>query len=165
MRQLSLENKEAIVQQVLSRGTKSIKLIAKENNIGYSTLQKWIKKIHNGQSLERTNIRNVGSNRQSRTAQFNHILATHNLDEVSLGKYCRKHGFYSHQLTTWRKFFMSSSHNPTNQSQQSELKKLREANKQLQKELQRKEKALAEASALLIMKKKADLIWGVDEDD
>lgn len=52
-----------------------------------------------------------------------------------------------------------------NDSHKQELKKLRDQNKQLQKELRRKEKALAEASALLIMKKKADLIWGVEEDD
>jgi ribosomal protein L4 len=35
----------------------------------------------------------------------------------------------------------------------------------LKKELNRKEKALAEASALLILKKKADLIWGDGEGD
>jgi hypothetical protein len=37
--------------------------------------------------------------------------------------------------------------------------------KQLEKELHRKDKALAEASALLILKKKADLIWGLEEDE
>jgi transposase len=41
-----------------------------------------------------------------------------------------------------------------NQAQQSELKKLRDENKRLQRELRRKDKALAEASALLILKKK-----------
>lgn len=38
-------------------------------------------------------------------------------------------------------------------------------NKALKKELNRKDKALAETPALLILKKKADLIWGVPEDD
>ena len=46
----------------------------------------------------------------------------------------------------------------------AELKVLKEDNRRLQRELRRKEKALAEASTLLIMKKKADLIWGEDED-
>jgi hypothetical protein len=36
---------------------------------------------------------------------------------------------------------------------------------QLEKELQRKEKALAEAAALLILRKKAQAIWGDREDD
>ena len=51
-----------------------------------------------------------------------------------------------------------------NQALQSENKKLKNENKQLALELRRKEKALAEAAALLILKKKADLIWGVDEE-
>jgi len=38
-------------------------------------------------------------------------------------------------------------------------------NKKLESELRRKDKALAEASALLILKKKANLIWGESEDD
>ncbi len=137
MRQLSVETKESIVQQALNRGSKSLVKIAQENNIGYSTLQKWIKRVHSGESLERRTCGNGSITQQSRKEQFNHLLATSGLDDVSLGKYCREHGIYSHQLTTWQKSFMSSS-GTTTQSQQSELKKLREANKQLQKELRRR---------------------------
>ena len=35
----------------------------------------------------------------------------------------------------------------------------------LEKELAKKEKALAEAAALLVLRKKADAIWGTDEED
>ncbi len=44
------------------------------------------------------------------------------------------------------------------------LKKLQEENRQLKKMLTKKDKELAEASALLTLKKKADLLWGKDED-
>jgi transposase len=37
--------------------------------------------------------------------------------------------------------------------------------RQLERELARKEKALAEAAALLILKKKVDTLYGEDEDD
>jgi len=43
--------------------------------------------------------------------------------------------------------------------------KLQKQEKKLRKELRRKDRALAEASALLILKKKAEAIWGADEDD
>ena len=46
-----------------------------------------------------------------------------------------------------------------------ETRQLREENKRLKKELRRKDKALAETSALLVLKKKAHLIWGELEDD
>jgi hypothetical protein len=45
----------------------------------------------------------------------------------------------------------------------TEVKALRTENRALKKELTRKEKALAEASALLILKKKAALLWGENE--
>lgn len=44
-----------------------------------------------------------------------------------------------------------------------ENRTLKKENKQLQRELQRKEKALAEAAALLILKKKAQALFGSDE--
>jgi uncharacterized small protein (DUF1192 family) len=47
----------------------------------------------------------------------------------------------------------------------TELKALKAEITRLQKELNRKDKALAETAALLILKKKADLLWGVPEDD
>jgi transposase len=47
----------------------------------------------------------------------------------------------------------------------SSADKERKKNRQLEKELRRKEKALAEAAALLILQKKAQAIWGDGEDD
>ena len=45
MSQLTLEAKEAIIQQVMNRGDKSIKSIARLNNVGISTVQKWLRKV------------------------------------------------------------------------------------------------------------------------
>ena len=46
-----------------------------------------------------------------------------------------------------------------------ELKQAKKKIKELEADLRKKEKALAEASALLVLKKKAHLIWGEEEDD
>ncbi len=46
-----------------------------------------------------------------------------------------------------------------------ENRRLKSENKALKKELHRKEKALAEAAALLILQKKTNHLWGYDEDD
>jgi len=111
-----------------------------------------------------------GNNTQTgltRAEQFQHILATNTLDEVSLGQYCREHGLYSHQLTEWKEQLMKPQDNKTQifSEMKALMKALKEENQQLQQEARWKDKALAEASALLIMKKKADLIWGVSEED
>lgn len=164
MVQLSAEAKEGIVQQALNRGSNTIESIARSNNVGLSTLQKWLRRYREGQPLAREDRVTNQPKGLSRAEQFEHILSTHNLDEVSLGEYCRKHGLYSHQLTAWREELMSTNQTKTHTKHLSELKQLKDENKRLQRELNRKDKALAEASALLILKKKADLIWGVDED-
>lgn len=46
-----------------------------------------------------------------------------------------------------------------------ELRAERKEKEKLEEELARKEKALAEAAALLVLRKKADAIWGTDEED
>jgi len=92
-------------------------------------------------------------------------LATAGLDEESVSIYCREQGIHSFQLKQWQNELMT---NDTTKKQSDnllkELKILRNENKHLKKDLQRKDKALAETSALLILKKKADLIWGEHED-
>ena len=52
----------------------------------------------------------------------------------------------------------------TSTKDKEELQNLRKRNKELERELNRKDKALAEVSALLVLKKKVDLLWGGSED-
>ena len=164
MKQLSVEAKEAIVKQALGNSSYSHAEIARMNNIGYSTLKKWLKAVGEGKPLKSSNrtVRRQGFDYSSR---FNHVFSTSNLDEEAIGIYCREQGIYSHQLSQWREELMANSGNKKNEHQLSELRKAKSEIKSLKKELRRKEKALAEASALLILKKKADLIWGDQEDD
>jgi hypothetical protein len=44
-----------------------------------------------------------------------------------------------------------------------ELRQLRQANQQLQRDLNRKDKALAEAAALLVLQKKYQALWAAEE--
>lgn len=67
-------------------------------------------------------------------------------------------------METWKKEFIENF-SKKNRLENSELKELKNENKKLSRELRRKEKALAEAAALLVLKKKADAYWGVDEED
>lgn len=164
MQQLSKEAKEVIIQKALSRDDSSLESIAKANNVGYSTLSRWLKVYKEDLAANQPLETNQSSVKLTKAIKFNHVVATAQLDEPELGRYCRENGLYSHQLQTWREQFMSEK-DIKKENNQAELKSLKLENKRLQKELQRKEKALAEASALLILKKKANLIWGEKEDD
>jgi len=165
MNLLSLEAKEAIVLKAFSRGNETLDSIAKANNVGLSTLQEWMRRYRRGQPLLTKAAKRTKRTVLIRAKQDQHIVSTSQLDEVSLGKYCREHGIYSYQLTEWKEYFMKTEAHKESPEELSEIKKLKAENKRLQRKLERKEKALAEASALLVLKKKADLIWGGNEDD
>lgn len=165
MKVLSLEAKEAIVAKALTRGKKSLEQVAMECNVGYTTLQKWLRRKREGQALpgERRGRPPQG---QGQTPPIEHLLATAKLDEIGVGAYCRTHGIHSFQLRQWEEELMKKGTNKqTSDGTREELDLLRSELKNLKQELRRKDKALAEATALLVLKKKADLIWGEAEDD
>jgi transposase-like protein len=83
-------------------------------------------------------------------------MASHGLEEEDLNAFCRAQGIFSHHLEAWRQDFINSTHKS---AQESSDKSLRDENKQLKKDLQRKEKALAETAALLVLQKKFQAFW------
>ncbi len=86
------------------------------------------------------------------------------LKDEELGEFLRRRAIHEAQLKEWRQMVLSglekrpvrSSKKPT-----AEARRIRE----LERELARKEKALAEAAALLVLKKKAQAIWGDGDED
>ncbi|CUH38647.1 hypothetical protein JSE7799_01443 [Jannaschia seosinensis] len=90
------------------------------------------------------------------------MIETASLNAVELGEYCRRRGIYPDQLTVWREAYARANDWERAASRQI-ARETRDANKrvqQLERELARKEKALAEAAALTILRKKAEAIWG-----
>lgn len=165
MGHITAEAKEQIVKKALGQGIGSLKEIATLNNIGYSTLGRWLK-AYRASSSATGDSRPQSRKNISRAEKLGHLLSTASLDDASLGAYCRGQGLYSVELARWKEeFVMSESADENQERQKSELKALKSENQALKRDLYRKDKALAEASALLIMKKKADLIWGDLEED
>ena len=163
MRHLTEEAKKVIVEKALNRKDQSIAEIANIHNVGLSTLWRWIRNYKAGKNITTNNA--PGSTiRLTKSEQLEHLLATVSLDEARLGSYCREHGLYSFQLQQWKDEFMLQDNNQKKQKIQSEVKALRAENKLLKQDLQRKNKALAETTALLVLKKKANLIFGESKD-
>ena len=92
------------------------------------------------------------------------MIRCDSLSEVEINQVCREQGLYAHHIKQWKAELDNGlmSKQPT---EAAENKRLKQENKALKKELNRKEKALAEAAALLILQKKANRLWGYDEDD
>ena len=94
--------------------------------------------------------------------KFSVVLETAHLNEAQLAQYCRSKGLFVEQIVEWRRACQEANASSVdrNREQRDQSKSDRKEIKQLKKELQRKEKALAEAAALIILRKKAQAIWG-----
>lgn len=110
-----------------------------------------------------------GKNAEEWTSEdkFAVVLETAALNASELAEYCRRKGLFAEQITAWRAACMAANASTTQQtrSQQAQSKEDKKRIRQLEKDLQRKEKALAEAAALLILRKKVQAIWGDKEED
>ena len=98
--------------------------------------------------------------------KFAAVLESAAMNEVDLGEYGRKRGVYPAQIKAWRMAceqandWDRTSTAKMSQATMEERKRIKE----LERELARKDRALAETAALLVLRKKLAAIWGEDED-
>ena len=154
--------KEAIVKQAL-QSSDPRKLVAQNAGIGYSTLQKWLRQYR--QSTDQpVPTKEKRPQDWSAEERLNALIESANMGAQEKAAWCRQKGLYSHHLEQWRKEMLAGKGAGESMKTHAETRQLRAEVKSLKKELHRKDKALAETSALLVLKKKAHLIWGDDED-
>jgi transposase len=151
---------DAFIEQALikvySRGDRTIESVAQEVNVGYQTLKNWVKR----KSLEDVTASAVKEKRPQdwrRDEQLAALMETHGLSEEALQAWCRERGIFPHHLDSWKASFCTQE--PASVSDGRDLRILRGENEELKLELRRKEKALAEAAALLVLQKKFRALW------
>lgn len=95
--------------------------------------------------------------------KFSAVVETASLNELELGEYCRRRGIFPEQLGAWREACRQANAALPSKAQQAELRAEREQVQQLTRELAYKDRALAEAAALLVLQKKVRAIWEASE--
>ena len=105
-----------------------------------------------------------GAHDWSDEAKLAIIIETTPLNAAETSEYCRKKGLYPEQIQQWRAAAVAGQSKALSKSEGEELQALKKRCKQLEKELNRKERALAETAALMVLRKKADAIWGDQEE-
>ena len=163
MTKYSTEFKQQAVQKVLSRKEgQSISFIAEQLNIGSSTLWKWLKLAKQNKLPEQNNMAKEKSPQNwNPSERLDALLETQHLNEQALSAYCREKGIYPHHLKQWKRDFIQPKEKPS-KAPDTHLKK---EIKSLKKELNRKDKALAETAALLVLSKKCEAFWIEKKDD
>ena len=95
------------------------------------------------------------------------IIETSVLSESALGEYCRGKGLFVEQIKRW-KMDCLAGFQTTQEQEKAAIKQAKSdklAIKMLEKELRKKDAALAETAALLVLRKKLHTFWGEDSED
>ena len=112
-----------------------------------------------GYAVQRTN------RAEGDVARFEAVLESAAMNAEQTAEYCRRRGLYPEQLAAWRRDCeqAGAASQQARQGEAAELKAQRARIRELERELRRKEAALAETAALLTLSKKAQAIWGDNE--
>ena len=160
----SKELKSSIITKMLPPNHQSLRLIQQETGVPEGTQKLWRKEIR-GKGFAAP-----AGERQSEQCirdKYLIVVETSTLSEIELAEYCRKKGLYVEQVKSWQDNCIQANGGVAQElalSQRREKEKEKEL-KQVKKELQRKESALAETAVLLVLRKKANAIWGPKDEE
>ena len=165
MARYSPERKEAILKKLLPPHNLTVAEVAREEGIAVQTLYHW-------RDIARKEGRPVPgktltADDWSAEAKLAVIIETAPLSEAEINQYCREKGLYREQVQQWKQDCLAGFQ--TSEVQTKTIKQQAKADKaeikSLQRELRYKEKALAEAAALLVLRKKLNALWGDDSEE
>lgn len=165
MKRYSPEFKEAVIRKMMPPANVPIMRLAEESGVSYVTLAKWREEARSGGEAAPGN--GEQPEHWSSEDKFLIVLETHPLNAAELGEYCRNKGIFPEEIEAWREACLQANRRDLlkRQELQKEIRSEKKRSKALEKELLRKERALAETAALLTLRKKAQAIWGEDEAD
>lgn len=168
--------KSKMIQRMVGPNSVSVHALAHEVGIHQTTLSRWLREASTVQPVKQVSKRN-GRSRQASSAasqqrrpedwtateKLQAVMEASQLSEAELGEWLRSKGLHEAHLREWRDTVTAAAEealaSPRHRRSSPETKRVKE----LERELRRKEKALAETAALLVLRKKADALWG-DED-
>lgn len=157
--------KISIIRRMMPPESETVISLAKETGLSEATLHKW-KKNAKAKGIAIPSGKPT-SDRWSTQDKFSIVVETASMSEIELAEYGRSKGLFTEQIKAWRDACMQANGGIAKQAsqlQQDIRQKDREI-KQLGQELRRKESALAETAALLVLRKKSNAIWGDSEDE
>jgi transposase-like protein len=152
----SEEFKKTIVQKMSMPGGKSVIALSREIGVCEQTLYNWRKIIQN-------NVTREQSPRGWRISdKYQAVLDTANKTGEELGILLRQKGLQTTHIELWKEECKSVL---SDKSLKEENRKLKQRNAELEKEINKKDKTIAEVTSLLVLKKKAKEMGLIKEDE
>jgi len=161
--------KAKMVQRMLGPGGVSASALAGQVGIAQPTLSRWRREASTLSGMAKRSGKSGGAGGKNQRPQdvsvqdkLRLVVEASALSEAELGEFLRRNGIHKAQLDQWSSAVTEALEaKPKATAKNPAAKQVR----QLERQLLRKDKALAEAAALLVLKKKAQAIWGDEDDD
>lgn len=157
----SEEFKKNVVQKLLLPNSGGLSVMARKYDVHPSTLFCWRKKYANFTFMKKSKNINDWTSEQKLDA----VIKTASMTEQELGEFLRSSGLHSSDLIAFKNDFLSVSKSKGRPKLAPEVVELRKEVKDLTKNLRRKDAALSEYAARVVLLKKSHEIWGTKEDD
>ena len=165
MKRYPEERKQAVIEKMMPPNNVPVPVLAEETGISDVTLYHWRKQA----KARGLVVPGDGKNPENWSPEdkFAVVLETASLNEAELAEYSRKKGLYAEQIAAWKQACMQANATAAEQAKatREQARQDRKEIKALKKDLRKKERALAETAALLVLRKKANAIWGDGEDE
>ncbi len=160
-RRYTSEFKESVLKRLEPPTSDTVTSLSEELGVTRGTIYAWLRAKDNNSYTSKS------TKRWTSEDKFHIVLETSTLTEGELAAYCRRKGLFVEDVKAWREQCLRANATKFKDPQilEQHLKEEKEKTKHLEKELSRKEKALAETAALLVLRKKAQAIWGDPEED
>ena len=160
MKHYSQKRKDAVLKRMMQPENAPVPMLAEETGISKVTLYDWRKHAIAKGLVVPQDTQNPEN--WSAEYKFSVVLETAVMNQAELAQYCRKKGLFAEQIAAWKENCLQGNARATNQSKEEkrQTQLARGEVKQLKRELRRKDEALAETAALLVLRKKMHAIWG-----
>jgi transposase len=156
-----------MVQRMSGPHARSATSLAKETGVSQAALSRWLLQARTIGLMAKKDDDDprkpdLLQKQRSPEEKMRLVLEASRISEAELGAFLRSKGLHEAELDEWRDAMMSGLKPASSKRGRSEdARRVRE----LEKELRRKDKALAEAAALLVLQKKVQALWGDEDDD
>jgi len=147
------------VKQYWNSQPRSLSKCAKKIGVASTTLENWVRNA----SFKKREHMTTRKKNWTPMEKLQIVVQSEQLSEEQLGEFLRKNGIYEETLQEWKRDSLESLGQTDHQTRR-ENQQLKKENKQLKKEVTRKDKALAESAALLVLSKKFQALWADEED-
>jgi transposase len=157
----SMGFKQGILKKVLPPESRPVHEVSKEVGIAEQTIRNWMERAKDGTLIAEDG--EIAPRERRASEKLKLVIESKSIEPERMGEWLRERGLHSEHIALWEQELANIVADKDDALKQ-ELQRTKKKLKETERELARKDKALAEFAALVALKKKAEAIWGDGEE-